>query len=60
MDVGGQSCDTAAVPPGKRQANPFYRRLSMPQGRCGRVWNTSPSPRIHPRTAQPVASRYAD
>jgi hypothetical protein len=46
--------------PGKETRSPFYRRLSGPQRRSGRVRKTSPPPGFDPRTIQPVASRYAD
>jgi len=37
---------------------PLYRRLGGPQGRSGQVRKISPPPGFHPRTVQPVASRY--
>ena len=46
--------------PRKETRYPFYRRLSGPQRRSGRVRKTSPPPGFDPRTIQPVASRYAD
>ena len=39
---------------------PLYRRTGGPQGRSGWVRKISPSPGFHPRTFQPVASRYTD
>ena len=44
--------------PGKETRYPFYRRLSGPQGRSGRVRNISPPPEFNPWTVQPVVSRY--
>jgi len=41
--VGGQRHTPAALPPGKTQY-PLYRRLGGPQGRSGRVRQTSPPP----------------
>ena len=46
-------------PPGKTQ-HTLYRRLGEPHSRSGRVRKISPPPGFHPRTAQPVASRYTD
>ena len=39
---------------------PFYRRLSGPQGRPGRVWKIFPSLGFDPRTFRPLANRYTD
>jgi hypothetical protein len=53
----------AAIPPGKRLSTHFTEgSVGSRSGVewCGMVWNTSTSPRIHPRTAQPVANRYTD
>jgi len=46
------------LPPGKTWY-PFYRRLSGPQDRSGRVENLA-STRIRSRTVQAVVSRYTD
>ena len=46
------------LPPGKTRY-PLYRRLGGPQGRSGRAENLTP-PGFHPRTVQPVTSRYTD
>jgi hypothetical protein len=59
MGIGGQRQAPAALPQGKSRY-PLYRRLSGPQGRCGRVRKISPPPGFGPRTVQPVASRYTD
>jgi len=56
MELGAQGRFTR----GKETGHPFHRRLSGPHGRCGQVWKFSQSPRIHPRTAQALVSRYAD
>jgi len=42
------------LPPGKTRY-PFYRRLSGPQGRSGRVENLVPTG-IRPQTVQPIVS----
>jgi hypothetical protein len=39
---------------------PIVQVLGGPQGRSGRVPKISPLPGFHPRTVQPVASRYTD
>jgi hypothetical protein len=57
MGVGGQRHAPAALPPGKTRY-PLYRRMDEPQGQSGRVREIK-SPH-HPRTIQPVASRYTD
>jgi hypothetical protein len=57
--VGGQRHAPAALPPWKAR-HPLYRRLGGPQDRSGRVRKISPPQGFDPRTAQPVASRYAD
>jgi hypothetical protein len=44
----------------KETRNPFYRELSGPQGRSGRVRKISPLLGFDPRIFQPVASRYTD
>ena len=59
MGVGGQHHAPTALPPGK-SLYPLYSRLGGPQGRSGRVRKISPPPGFHPRTVQPVASRYID
>ena len=59
MGVGGQRHAPVALPPGKTPY-PLYRRLGGPQGLSRRVRKISPSQGFDPRTAQPVASRYAD
>ena len=46
--------------PGKATRYPLYRRLGGSQGRSGQVRKISPPPGFHPRTVQPVASRYTD
>ena len=48
----------AVLPSGKTRY-PLYR-MGGPQGRCGRVRKTSPSPEFDPRTVQPLANRYTD
>ena len=50
MEVGGRSQDPVALPPVKRPGI---------QDRSGRVPKISPTG-FHPRTAQPIASRYTD
>ena len=61
LDGGGLSTPLPSrFTPWKETQHPFYRRLGGPKGRCGRVWKTSPSPGLDPRTVQPVASRYTD
>jgi hypothetical protein len=45
------------LPPGKTRYAP-YRRLGGLQGRYGRMRKISPAPAFHPRTLQPVESRY--
>jgi len=45
MGVGGQRHALAALPPGKTWY-PLYRRLSVPQGRSGRVRKISPPTEI--------------
>jgi hypothetical protein len=59
MGVDGQRQAPAALPPGKTRY-PFYRRLSEPQDRFGRVQKMSPPEGFDPRAVQPVASRYTD
>ena len=59
MGVGSQQHAPAALPPGKTWY-PLCRSLGGPQGRSERVRKISPPPGFDPRTAQPVASRYAD
>jgi hypothetical protein len=59
MGVGSQSHVPAALPPVKTRY-PFYKRLSGPQGRCGRVRKYHTPPGFDPRTLHPVASRYTD
>ena len=46
--------------PGKETRYSQHTWVGGPQGRSGRVWNTSPPPGFDPRTVQPVASRYTD
>ena len=46
------------LPPGKTRY-PLYRRLGGPQGRSGRAENITPM-WFHPRTIQPIVSRYTD
>ena len=48
-----------SLPPGKTRY-PLYRGLGGPQGRSGQVRKIPPPPGFHPRTFQPVASRYTD
>ena len=57
--VGGQRRAPAALPPGKTQY-PLYRRLGGGHSQSGRVWKISPPLEYHPRTVQPVTSRYTD
>jgi hypothetical protein len=59
MGVDGQRHAPAALPQGMTRY-PLYRRLGGPQGRSGRLLKLSPPPGFHPRTVQPVASRYTD
>ena len=59
MGVGSQRHAPAALPPEKTQY-PLYKRLGRPQGRSGRVRKISHTPRLDPRTVQPVACRYTD
>ena len=54
--VGGQRHAPAALPPGKTRY-PFYKRVSGPQDRSGRVRKILPPPGFDPVTLQPVASR---
>lgn len=54
-EVGGQQHTLAAVTRGKRPG-----RTRLPQGRSGRVRKILPTPRLDPRTIQPVMSRYTD
>ena len=56
---GSASRSGRSLPPGKTRY-PLYRRLGGPQGRSGPVRKMSPLPGFHPRTVQPVASRYTD
>ena len=53
------SLTSAFYPRGTRRY-PLYRKLGGPQGRSGRVWKISPTPRFDPRTVQPLSSRYTD
>jgi len=48
-----------SLPQGKTRY-PLYRGLAGPQGRSGQVRKISPSPKLNPRTVQPVASPYTD
>jgi len=57
--VGGQRHALASLPPGKTRYL-LYSRLDEPQDRSGRLRKISPPPGFHPRTVQPVASRYTD
>ena len=59
MEMGGQRHAPAALPPGKTRYA-LFRRLGGPQGRSGPVQKISTPPGFHPRTIQPVASRYTD
>ena len=45
---------------GKERQYPLYRRLRGPQCQSGQVRKISPPPGFHPRTVEPVASRYTD
>jgi hypothetical protein len=56
---GSASRPSSSLPPGNTRY-PLYRRLGGPQGRSGQVRKISPPPGFHPRTVQPVASRYTD
>jgi hypothetical protein len=49
MGVGGQRHAPAALPPGKRRY-PFYKMLSGPQDRSGRMRKISTPPGFDPRT----------
>jgi hypothetical protein len=49
MEVGGQRHAPAALSPGKNRY-PLYRRLGVPQGRSGRLRNTSSPTEFAPRT----------
>ena len=57
--MGDQRQAPAVLPPGKTQY-PLYGRLGRHQDRCERVRKISPPPGFHPRTVQPVVSRYTD
>jgi len=46
--------------PREKTRYPFYTRLGGTQGRSGRVRKISPPTGFHPRTVQPVASRYTN
>ena len=59
MEVGGHRHSPAVLPPEKTRYS-LYRRLDGLQSRCERVRKISPPAGIHPRTVQPVASRYTD
>jgi hypothetical protein len=57
MGVGGQRHASSSLPSGKTRY-PLYRRLYRPQGRSGRVWDTSPPTGIRP-TDRPARSVIA-
>ena len=57
--VSGQRHAPADLSPGKTRY-PFYRRLSGPHSRSGRVRKNSSQPGFDPRTVQPLASSYTD
>ena len=59
MEVGGQTCDPAALPPPERDWVPILREVEWGAGTVWTGVKTSPSPRIHPLTVKPVAGRYA-
>jgi hypothetical protein len=59
MSVGDQRHAPAASTPRKFRI-PWYRRVSGPQGRYGRVLKISPPSGFDPRSDQPVACRYCD
>jgi hypothetical protein len=59
MEVGDHRHAPATLPPGKTWCL-LYKRLGVPQGRCGQVRKISPLPGFNPRTVQPVQSRYTD
>jgi hypothetical protein len=59
MDVFGQRCFPAVLPPGKTQHS-FYSSVGGPQGP---VWTGAANivpPRFDPQTVEMVASRYTD
>ena len=57
MGVGGQRHAPAALPPGKTRCL-LHRRISLREGRPGRLRKISPPTGFDPRTVRPVASRY--
>jgi len=57
--VRGQRHTSATLPSGKTQY-PLCRRLGGPQGWSGQVRKISSALGFHPRTVQPIASRYTD
>ena len=57
--LGGKCQAPAALTPGMTRY-PMHRRLSGPHDCSGRVWKISSLRGFDPRTAQPLASRYAD
>ena len=59
MVVGRQRHAPAVLPLGKNRYS-LYRRLGGSHGLSGRVRKISRPPGFDPRTAQPVANRYAD
>jgi len=59
MGVGGQRDAPVALPP-KKTRYPFYRKLTGPQERSGRMRKISPTPGFDPRTVQSLASRCTD
>ena len=59
MGVNGQRHALTALPLGKT-LYPLYRRLGGPQGWSGQVQKIMPPLGFDPRTAQPVASCYAN
>jgi len=65
LDYGTRRGEGSASRPGRflppeKTWYPVYRRLGGPQGRSGQVQKISSPPGFDPRTAQSVASRYAD
>jgi hypothetical protein len=59
MGMSGQRHAPIALHPGKTRY-PLYKTISGPQGQSVRVQKISPLPGFHPRSVQPVASRYSD
>jgi len=61
LDWGGWSTPRPGrFTPGKETRYPLCRRLDGTQGLFERVRKISPVPGLHPRTVQPIVSRYTD